>query len=228
MATRIPVRLFRCTAARPPAAAAFAAAVLLTACASGKPAVPPPEEASVPVWTEVVVPEDRERLRRLPEAWTTALAQAREAGYAPELEALGPLADPAAALPDPAPRPGRYRCRTIKIGSQSGLLAFVAYSWFECEVSTSGELLRLDKLTGSQRQHGTLYPDTEHRLVFVGTLALGSGETAAPTYGADPERNVVGVMQRIGPGRWRLVQPWPRYESLLDLLVLEPVQDQGQ
>src|SRR5690606_13945233 len=172
--------------------------------------------------------DDHARLRRLPEAWTTALAQTREAGYGSRIAALGPLADPDAALPDPPPPPGPYRCRTIKIGAHGGLLAFIPYDWFECEVVQSGGRPRLDKLTGSQRQHGTLYPDTDRRLVFLGTLALGSDETAAPAYGADPDRNVVGVMERFAPGRWRLVQPWPRFESNLDLLELEQIRGGGR
>src|SRR5690606_34768376 len=116
----------------------------------------------------------------------------------------------------------------IKIGAQGGLLAFVAYDWFECEVGQSGGRSRLDKLTGSQRQHGTLYPDTDRRLVFLGTLALGSDETTAPAYGADPDRNVVGVMERFARGRWRRGQPGRRCERNPGLLELGPVRGGGR
>lgn len=208
-------------------AAFLAATLLLSACASTPTPATPSAEAPAPDWSAAILPEDHDRLRRLPEAWSTALAQARDEGYSSEVEGLGALADPDAALPDPAPPPGRYRCRTIKIGSPGSLLAFVAYSWFECEVSRSGGALRLDKLTGSQRQHGTLYPDSDGRLVFLGTLALGSDETRAPAYGAMHDRNVVGVLQRFAPGRWRLVQPWPHFESVLDLLELELLEGQA-
>lgn len=205
----------------------LASLLLLTACAATPNPATRPAEAPPAEWRLVILPEDQDRLQRLPEAWTTALAQARDEGYGSEIEALGALADPDAALPDPAPPPGRYRCRTIKIGSPGSLLAFVAYSWFECEVSRSDGALRLDKLTGSQRQHGVLYPDSDRRLVFLGTLALGSDETRAPAYGAMHDRNVVGVMQRFASGRWRLVQPWPHFESVLDLLELEPLERRG-
>lgn len=63
---------------------------------------------------------------------------------------------------------------------------------------------------------------TDRRLVFLGALALGSEETTAPAYGADRERDVVGVMERVAPERWRLVQPWPRFETNLDLLEIVP------
>ncbi len=175
-----------------------------------------------PVWASVITDEDRERLDRLQEAWSRALQQARAAGHGDELDALGVLADPAAALPDPAPSPGRYRCRTIKIGSQGGTLAYVAYGWFDCDILESVDGLRLNKRTGSQRQGGTLYSDGAERLVFLGSLALGSSESEAPPYGAERDRNVVGVLERVGPDRWRLVQPWPYYESILDLLELVP------
>ncbi|MQA92802.1 MAG: DUF4893 domain-containing protein [Gemmatimonas sp.] len=207
-------------------AASLALSLLLTACATGPTPAPPSGGATASAWTAAIVPEDQDRLRRLPEAWSTALAQARDAGYGPELAALGALGDPGATLPDPEPPPGRYRCRTVKVGSQSALLPFVAYAWFDCEITRSAGGLRLDKVTGSQRQQGTLYPDTDHRLVFLGGLALGSDEAQAPSYGADRDRNVVGVMERFAPERWRLVQPWPRFESNLDLLEIEPLQGQ--
>lgn len=213
----------RSALARWSSAAMLTAGLFLGACATAPPAEPPPGTAPpAPAWAATIVPDDHDRLGRLPDAWTTAFAQARDAGYGPQIAALGALADPDAALPDPAPPPGRYRCRTIKIGSRSGTLAYVAYDWFECEITHPAGAMRLDKLTGSQRQHGNLYPDSDRRLVFLGTLALGYNETTAPAYGADRERNVVGVMERFGPARWRLVQPWPHFESNLDLLEFEP------
>ena len=205
----------------------LAAVLLLTACATTRP--PSPAETIettpvAPVWEAVITPADHDRLRRLPEAWSTALAQARRAGHDADLAALGALADPGAALPHAAPPLGRYRCRTIKLGAQGDLLDYIAYSWFTCEI-TAGEdgVLRLDKMSGSQRQQGTLYPETDRRLVFLGALALGSTESAAPAYSIDRERDVVGVLERVGPERWRLVQPWPRFETNLDLLELRPL-----
>lgn len=196
--------------------------LLLSACATASVREPPAEGPRGPAWSTAIVPEDHERLSTLPEAWTTALAQARAAGYGEKIAELGALVDPGAALPDPAPAAGAYRCRTIKIGTPGELLAFVAYGWFECEIIQEAGELRLEKRTGSQRQHGILYPDTDRRLVFLGTLALGSDETTPPGYGTERERNVVGVMERVGPARWRLVQPWPHFESNLDLLELVP------
>ncbi|MBL7373056.1 DUF4893 domain-containing protein, partial [Escherichia coli] len=39
-----------------------------------------------------------------------------------------------------------------------------------------------------------------------------------PAYGAQPERDQAGVVERIGENRWRVVIPWPKQESKLDLI----------
>lgn len=171
-------------------------------------------------WRADVLREDARRLERLDEAWDAALAGARADGLGRQLARLGALADPRVSLPRPQPRPGSYRCRTIKLGSQNGGPGFVAYGWFRCRVElTPGGDLVLEKVTGSQRQAGHLYPDARRRLVFLGAVAWGSGEGRAQ-YGRDRERDQIGVLERIGPGRYRLALPWPRQESTLDLLEL--------
>ncbi|HJV41462.1 DUF4893 domain-containing protein [Caulobacter sp.] len=163
---------------------------------------------------------DIRRLERLDEAWDAALSQARDRGHARELRALGALVDPRVALARPQPTPGAYRCRMIKLGSQGAGPGLVAYGWFRCRVMlTPGGDLLLEKVTGSQRQAGTLYPEASRRLVFLGAAAWGSGEGRA-RYGRDPERDQVGVFERVGASRYRLALPWPRQESTLDLLEL--------
>lgn len=164
--------------------------------------------------------EDVRRLERLDEAWDEALSEARLRGHGRDLRALSPVVDPTVSLSRPQPTPGTYRCRTIKLGSQNGTLAYVAYGWFRCRVAlTPGGDLRLEKLTGSQRQAGALYPDRARRLVFLGGVAWGDGEGRA-AYGRDRERDQVGVFERVGANHYRLALPWPRQESKLDILEL--------
>ena len=81
--------------------------------------------------------------------------------------------------------------------------------------------LHFTKLTGSQRPVGTLFPDNGRRMVFLGTLMLGD-ETRALRYGRDRERNLIGVVERVGPNRWRIAFPYPHFESLLDVIELVP------
>lgn len=164
---------------------------------------------------------DGERLARLELAWREGRADAIKGDAAEELRRLGPVAEPRLTLGRPQPTPGRYQCRTIKLGAASeGLLPFIAYGWFRCTVTlTPGGDLILKKTTGSQRPMGLICPDGRRQSRFVGVLALGS-ETKAPRYGQDPDRDMVGVVQRVGGERWRVAFPWPAYESKLDILEL--------
>jgi hypothetical protein len=171
-------------------------------------------------WRADAKRDDIRRIERLDEAWDAALSEARAQGQGRELTRLGALADPRVSLPRPQPTPGAYRCRTIKLGSQNAGPGLVAYGWFRCRVAlTPGGDLILEKVTGSQRQAGDLYPEASRRLVFLGAVAWGGGEGRAQ-YGRDPQRDQVGVFERVGRDRYRLALPWPRQESKLDLLEL--------
>lgn len=171
-------------------------------------------------WRRDAAREDARRIAQLDRAWSAALQDVRVSGHGRGLAALGALGDPRVALPRPQPTPGTYRCRTVKLGSQGGTLPFIAYGWFQCRVElTPGGDLVLAKTTGSQRPTGNLYPHTARRLVFLGAVAWGDDEEPG-VYGRDHERDQAGVLERIGPNRYRLALPWPRQESKLDLIEL--------
>ncbi len=197
---------------------AFAALIAIPAFAQPTtvPEAPPGQS-----WRAVASAEDRRRLRDWREAWVDGLAQARSSGHAGEIAAEGVLLDPDAALDEPVPPPGDYTCRTIKLGSQSGMLAYVAYPPFRCRIRADGESLVFAKLTGSQRPMGRLYADHERRMVFLGTMQLGD-ERRAYQYGIDADRDMIGLVERIGERRWRLAIPSPRFESLTDVIELVP------
>lgn len=173
-------------------------------------------------WRAVATEADRERLREWRDAWMEALAGARAAGHGAELGREGVLLEPDAALENPAPPPGDYACRVLKLGAaRPANLAFVAYPAFRCRIAVVGETTNFAKLTGSQRPIGRLYSDNELRLVFLGTMQLGD-ESRAYRYGVDPDRDMAGFVERVGEERWRLVLPRPAYESLLDVIELVP------
>ena len=210
------------------ATAAVALAAMLAACATTPPPPPPPPPPpdGRPVqldWMGAIQDYDRDRLDRLDEAWETALGQAVRDGHESRLRELGALADPMAAMRDPLPPPGSYRCRAIKLGSrQNGPgLSFVAYGWFACKVERTSRGLKLTKLTGSQRQVGLIFPGDALRQVFLGTLVLGD-EQRAMQYGTDPDRDVAAFVERIGEARWRMVIPSPAFESRTDVIELVP------
>ncbi|KQM67515.1 hypothetical protein ASE75_00745 [Sphingomonas sp. Leaf17] len=169
-------------------------------------------------WRKVATATDRSRLRGWRTAWMAALSAVRADGKGAVIAADPALYDPDRSLPDPVPPAGTYRCRTIKLGGQGPYgLTHVAYGWFACRVSEEGAIDRLEKMTGSQRMAGSLFEDTDARSVFLGTLALGD-ERGGLAYGRDTQRDMAGFVERIGEKRWRLVLPYPHYESTLDLL----------
>jgi hypothetical protein len=213
------------------AAAALALLMGAGACVQPAPPAPVPVATAEVVeeeleWRQIASGEDVQRLQRAGLAWDEALAEARDNGFSRAVEAEGPLLDPHAALLRPDPSPGSYRCRMIKLGSQKPTgLAFNAYKPFFCYVEVEGELINIVKQTGSQRPAGWLYPDEDRRrLIFLGTLALGTEEAPIP-YGENRERDMIGFLERVAPFRYRLVIPWPRTESKLDVIELVPVID---
>jgi len=175
-------------------------------------------------WRTVVTESDRARLRDWRTAFIDALRAANAGGHAADVEREGVLLEPDAALGgEPIPN-GTYRCRTIKIGAKSaGMLSYVSYPAFNCRIQQEGQLQGFAKLTGSQRQIGSIFSPDSLRQVFLGTLVLGD-ETRASQYGRDTDRDVAGFVERIGPNRWRLVMPQPHFESQLDVMELVPAQ----
>ena len=171
-------------------------------------------------WRVVATDADREKLRDWRRAFSEGLRQAR-ASNAAEVAAEGVLLDPDAALGGPIPN-GEYRCRVIKLGSQSpGMLAYVAYPAFSCRVQQEQGVQGFAKLTGSQRPVGLIYPNDTLREVFLGTMMLGD-DVRAMQYGHDSDRDVAAFVERIGPARWRMVVPSPAFESRTDVIELVP------
>ena len=192
---------------------------------------PPPTVTVEPplksdAWTRIATVADRSRISRAGLAWQSALADARRA-YAGEIKKEAELLDPRAALPRPAPTPGSYNCRLIKLGRvTSKTPAFESFKPFFCYVQVEDDLLTIVKQTGSQRPAGRLWEDDRaDRLVFLGSLGLGD-EAAPRGYGEDAKRDMAGVLERVGPFKWRLVIPWPQGPSKLDVFELTPVADQ--
>jgi hypothetical protein len=204
-------------------AALILALLLPASCASLPRSLDAPVAASSD-WRRVATASDRARLRDWRTAFTRALEQARKAGHSAEIQAEGRLLEPDAALgPVPIPN-GNYKCRVIKVGAKSeGLLDYIAYPAFDCRIEQQGALHSFTKLTGSQRHAGLIFPDSPLRQAFLGTLVLGD-ETRAMQYGRDPDRDLAGWVERIGDNRWRLVLPYPRYESTLDVVELIPAR----
>ncbi|MBA2466436.1 MAG: DUF4893 domain-containing protein [Sphingomonas sp.] len=179
-------------------------------------------------WMQIATTQDESRISRIGLAWQSALADARPR-FAAEIRREGALLDPRAAEPRPAPTPGSYNCRLIKVGKATAKApAFERFKPFFCYVQVEENLLTIVKQTGSQRPAGRLWEDDRpERLIFLGSLALGD-EQQPLAYGENPKRDMAGVLERIAPFRWRLVIPWPQSTSRLDVFELTPVAEQPE
>ena len=194
----------------------------LAACSGGGSARPEAVTSTID-WRDVATESDRYRLRQWRAAWVQGLAKAEAAGHDDAIAAEGALLQPDAAIDWQQPPFGNYKCRTIKIGGQSeGLLDYVAYPWFDCRLRYEEGLIGFAKLTGSQRPLGNILPGNSRRMVFLGTLQLGD-EKGALQYGRDRERDMAGIVERIDEQRWRIVFPYPHFESTVDVVELIPV-----
>jgi hypothetical protein len=87
--------------------------------------------------------------------------------------------------------------------------------------------LWLAKQTGALRRQGYLWEDwNDNRMVFLGSLALGEKDPP-PTYGTRLDRDHIGVIERIGPLRFRLVTPRLGGRHKLEVLELTPAPTQN-
>lgn len=206
---------------------ALAATMLLSGCETARTNRPipeviaeaPPEE---PAWRGILHADDQASLATVEARWTQALDEARRGGFTRRLASEGALLDPDAALPRATPPPGSYRCRLLRIASGSRRQrALTTRGPYFCFVGAEGAMLSFTQQTGSERPGGYLWEDGDTRMIFIGATATGP-EQMPPAYGDDAERNVVGIVERVGPFRYRLVVPHPASGATIEVLELIP------
>jgi hypothetical protein len=212
---------------------AASALALLAGCVKEPPPDKPRPVISVAApsksqaWMSIASTADLQRLANVTGAWAAGLADARKAGFVTAVRDEGRLLRTDAALPRPAPTPGSYNCRLVRLGAAGkGTPAFEKFKPFFCYVEVEGNLLTIVKQTGSTRPAGRLWEDdNDDRLVFLGSLALGD-EQQPLAYGEDAKRDMAGIFERIAPFQWRLVIPWPQDGAKLNVFELTPVAEQ--
>lgn len=179
-------------------------------------------EQREPGWRDILQPADQARLLGLGTSWATALEQARRGGFSRRIANEGALLDPQAGLSRAAPAPGSYRCRLIRIRPGSRRVpAFVVRGPYFCDVGAAPDYLSLTQQTGPERPGGHLWEDSDSRMIFIGAAARGRDD-GPPAYGEQPDRNVVGVFERVGQFRYRLVLPAPASGATLEVIELIP------
>lgn len=177
-----------------------------------------------PDWRQKATEADQKRI----EEWRKALAKGTEgavaAGESEKLNRRAPLFDPEATLSGSMLPPGLYNCSVTKLGGNPDRgLPYIAYPAFRCRVVKQGNRYQFTKLTGSQLTSGWIYPEGDQQSVYVGTGFYGHEDRARP-YGESEKRDEVAVLHRIGKQRWRMVFPYPYYESVVNVMELTPVR----
>ena len=212
---------------------ALAALIALAGCQTEprgdrpRPGVDVVAPSKAEAWMAIASAADVQRLNNVTGAWAAGLKDARDANFVSAVREEGTLLKTDAALPRPAPTPGSYNCRLVRLGSTGkGTPALERFKPFFCYVQVEGDLLTIVKQTGSTRPAGRLWEDNdENRLIFLGSLALGNEEQPM-AYGENPKRDMAGIFERIAPFRWRLVIPWPQDGAKLNVFELTPVSEQ--
>lgn len=169
---------------------------------------------------QVIRPADQARIDALPAIWKAAWGTSRNRARSAE----GALLEPGAALDHPELSPGSYNCRVVRLGRRAGARRVRSFPQHFCYVGAADGVLNFTKQTGSDLPAGQLYKD-EKRYTFVGAMQRGEGDNSL-TYGTDQARDVTGVVERVGPFRWRMVVPMG--EQDLDILELTPVPVERQ
>jgi hypothetical protein len=180
--------------------------------------------ASCAGWREDAAPRDVERLSHLTEARQKGLD---EAASAPDIAAIRSILQAGTVAASADRLAGTWRCRTMKLG---GLTPAIVYSWFRCRISEHGGRLTFEKLGGSQRTSGTLYPEGDG-FVYLGASYVHynganekprvySGSGAAAGAAATPD-DQIGLLSLTYDGRARLELPYPVQESTYDVIELK-------
>jgi len=154
-------------------------------------------------WRAIARPEDQQRIDAIDARFEAALADLPRR-LQPRDAADKQLLDPKAARPLPALTPGGYQCRRLRLGGHAKLTRFKADT---CYIKLEGEdRLSYTTLSGPLMPGGWLYPDGNNRLILLATDRPASAK-AAPAYGTGAGQDLAGVVERLGPMRWRLTIP---------------------
>ena len=169
-------------------------------------------------WQDVATQADQKRLSLLDESRSRGLQQAQSGS---DMGAIHEVLDPAGGPADDVQ--GTWRCRLIKLG---GMTPSRVYSWFTCRVSDRGGHLYFQKVSGTTRTAGYLYPAEGGKYVYLGAEYMstepvhaysGSGASYGATQTPDDE---IGLLSGIGSGHARIELPYPVQESAFDVIEL--------
>jgi hypothetical protein len=179
--------------------------------------------ASTPVfagWQEQAAPADIDRLVQLPQIREQALQDAQNGEGRGDARVISRVMGPESrAIPEHA-LVGSWRCRQIKLGRMASYMVYDA--WFSCAIRPMNGRLMLQKMNGSQRFMGYLYPENG-AWVYLGASSARNEpyheySGRSPSVGAEvtPD-DQIGLLTGIGDNHLRLEIPAIQ-ESLLDVV----------
>lgn len=196
-------------------------AIALSGCARHSNLLEGPDR-QITNWHRVATVEDKARVRQWRDSLIAGLAAARAGGYGLDLDRQGELLEPEAASGEPAIPAGHYQCRRFKLGAiGSRTIPYAMVPATPCRVTTDGALLHFATQDDTQRFVGTIYPDSRARMIFLGFESFGD-ERIIIGYGRDRLRDVVGIVEKIGAQRWRMLLPAPHFDSVAEVVDLTP------
>ncbi|MGL4491134.1 MAG: DUF4893 domain-containing protein [Rhizobiaceae bacterium] len=160
---------------------------------------------------------DKQRLEAFEKTEAAALAEGLRGGTPEEIDILTKaLAGKPLPVSGAFDAKGNWKCRVIKVG---GSLPITPYNWFKCRITEDEAGLFVEKISGSQRFTGRLYTKSETELVFVGAGHVN--DDPQRSYGEDAEQDQVAIVTRRGENKLVFEFPAPKFESNLDVLVME-------
>ena len=173
--------------------------------------------SAVAGWREQATPADLKRFDEIDEARAKAINEVGRAVTPHDLSIIDSIVHAPVVPAKGSALAGEWRCRTIELG---GATAHVIYGWFRCRIGAKDGVLTLDKLTGSQRMQGTLYPQGD---AFVYLGASGAKGHRPPRYSGNggASADQIGLFTALADGRARLELPYPMQQSTFDVLELK-------
>jgi len=175
-------------------------------------------------WQDAASSFDVGRLGKLSESRAKGLAEAEQGATREDVAIIHGVLDAHPTQISAESLAGTWRCRTIKLG---GITPDVIYAWFKCRIGAHGGHLTFEKVTGSQRTNGILYPDASGGYVYLGASSVAdeprhfySGNGASVGAPGTPD-DQIGLLLATGANSARIEFPYPVQESTFDVIELK-------
>ena len=171
-------------------------------------------------WRDQASPADIDRLVQLPQIRAAAIADAQRGEGRGDFRALPRVLEPEGRAVAARALMGNWRCRQMKLGRMSSYMVYDA--WFTCNIRPYNGGLLLQKMNGSQRFVGFLFPENGAWVYLGASSARGepwhnySGRSPALGAQTTPD-DQIGLLAGIGNNHLRLEIPAVQ-ESLLDVV----------